>query len=342
MSTTSTQIQLVNRPVGWPKDSDFRTVQVTLDDLAPGEVRVANEFVSVDPYMRGRMIDTRSYVPPFKLDETMTGGAVGRVVDSRSDDVPVGALVLHQLGWRDVAQGPATAVTVLPEPPTDANGDKAFDSSLYLGVLGMTGLTAYVGLTEIANMKQGDVVFISGAAGAVGTAAGQIARLLGAKAVIGSAGSAEKVELLTGRYGFDVALNYKDGPIRKQLRAAATDGIDVYFDNVGGDHLEAALDVFNDGGRAALCGAIVAYNSTERIPGPDNMSNIITRGLTLRGFTVGHHFDKAPEFTAKMSDWLASGEVVYDETVVDGIDHAVDAFLDMMRGANIGKMVVRI
>ena len=229
MSTTSTQIQLVNRPVGWPKDSDFRTVQVTLDDLAPGEVRVANEFVSVDPYMRGRMIDTRSYVPPFKLDETMTGGAVGRVVDSRSDDVPVGALVLHQLGWRDVAQGPATAFTVLPEPPTDANGDKAFDSSLYLGVLGMTGLTAYVGLTEIANMKQGDVVFISGAAGAVGTAAGQIARLLGAKAVIGSAGSAEKVELLTGRYGFDVALNYKDGPIRKQLRAAATDGIDVYF-----------------------------------------------------------------------------------------------------------------
>ena len=218
----------------------------------------------------------------------------------------------------------------------------AAPASAYLGVLGMTGLTAYVGLTEIANMKQGDVVFISGAAGAVGTAAGQIARLLGAKAVIGSAGSAEKVELLTGRYGFDVALNYKDGPIRKQLRAAATDGIDVYFDNVGGDHLEAALDVFNDGGRAALCGAIVAYNSTERIPGPDNMSNIITRGLTLRGFTVGHHFDKAPEFTAKMSDWLASGEVVYDETVVDGIDHAVDAFLDMMRGANIGKMVVRI
>ena len=342
MSTTSTQIQLVNRPVGWPKDSDFRTVQVTLDDLAPGEVRVANEFVSVDPYMRGRMIDTRSYVPPFKLDETMTGGAFGRVVESRSDDVPVGALVLHQLGWRDVAQGPAKAFTVLPEPPTDANGHKAFDSSVYLGVLGMTGLTAYVGLTEIAEMKQGDVVFISDAAGAVGTAAGQIARLLGAKAVIGSAGSAEKVELLTGRYGFDVALNYKDAPIRKQLRAAATDGIDVYFDNVGGDHLEAALDVFNDGGRAALCGAIVAYNSTERIPGPDNMSNIITRGLTLRGFTVGHHFDKAPEFTAKMSDWLASGEVVYDETVVDGIDNAVDAFVGLMRGRNIGKMVVRI
>ena len=229
MTATSTQIQLVSRPVGWPKQSDFRTVTVVLDDLEPGEVRVANEFMSVDPYMRGRMIDTRSYVPPFKLDETMTGGAVGRVVESRSDDVPVGALVLHQLGWRDVAQGPAKAFTVLPEPPSDANGDKAFDSSLYLGVLGMTGLTAYVGLTEIAKMKPGDIVFISGAAGAVGTAAGQIARLLGAKAVIGSAGSDEKVELLTGRYGFDAAVNYKDGPIRKQLRAAAPDGIDVYF-----------------------------------------------------------------------------------------------------------------
>ncbi len=342
MTATSTQIQLVSRPVGWPKQSDFRTVTAVLDDLEPGEVRVANEFMSVDPYMRGRMIDTRSYVPPFKLDETMTGGAVGRVVESRSDDVPVGALVLHQYGWRDVAQGPAKAFTVLPEPPSDANGDKAFDSSLYLGVLGMTGLTAYVGLTEIAKMKQGDIVFISGAAGAVGTAAGQIARLLGAKAVIGSAGSDEKVELLTGRYGFDAAVNYKDGPIRKQLRAAAPDGIDVYFDNVGGDHLEAALDAFNDGGRAALCGAIVGYNSTERVPGPDNMSNIITRALTLTGFTVGHHFDKAPEFTAKMSEWLAAGDVVFDETVVDGIDHAIDAFLDMMRGANVGKMVVRL
>ncbi|MFT4044883.1 MAG: NADP-dependent oxidoreductase [Gordonia sp. (in: high G+C Gram-positive bacteria)] len=340
MTEHSTQIQLVSRPVGWPQDSDFRTVSVPLSPLAPGEVRVANEFVSVDPYMRGRMIDTRSYIPPFALGETMTGGAVGRVVDSAVDELPVGSLVLHQLGWRDIAQAPAKAFTRIPEPPTTPDGQ--LPASVYLGILGMTGLTAYVGLRTIARMKQDDIVFISGAAGAVGTAAGQIARLLGARAVIGSAGSDAKASLLTSRYGFDHAINYRQAPIRTQLREVATDGIDVYFDNVGGDHLEAALDVFNTGGRGALCGAIAAYNSTERAPGPNNMSNLITRSLTLTGFTVGNHFDQAPAFTAQMSQWLAAGDVVYDETVVEGIDHAVDAFLGMMRGQNTGKMIVRI
>ncbi|MEP9392889.1 NADP-dependent oxidoreductase [Gordonia sp. VNQ95] len=336
MTVTSTQVQLVSRPVGWPTADDFRVATIELDDLAAGEVRVANEFVSVDPYMRGRMIDTRSYIPPFALGETMTGGAVGRVMQSRADDLPVGTLVSHQLGWRDVAQGPATAFTRLPEPPDGVA------SSAYLGIFGLTGLTAYVGLAEIAKLKDGDVVFISGAAGAVGTAAGQIARLLGAKAVIGSAGGPAKVDLLTSRYGYDSALDYKAGPVRKQLRELATDGIDVYFDNVGGEHLEAALDVFNDGGRAALCGAISAYNATEAQPGPRNMSNIITRGLTLRGFTLGHYLGFAAEFNEKMSQWYAGGDIVFDETVVDGVDHAVDAFLGMMRGENIGKMVVRV
>ena len=336
MSALSTQVQLVSRPVGWPKSEDFRTVQVELPDLADGEVRVENEFISVDPYMRGRMIDTRSYIPPFALGETMTGGAVGRVVESRSDDLPVGALVLHQQGWRDVAAGPAAGFSRLPEPP------QGTQSSVYLGIFGMTGLTAYVGLTVIAQMKPDDVVFISGAAGAVGTAAGQIARLLGASSVIGSAGGAAKVDLLTSRYGYDAAIDYKAGPVREQLRAAATNGIDVYFDNVGGDHLEAALDSFNDGGRAALCGAISAYNSTEPQPGPRNMSTIISRGLTLRGFTLGGYFGYAKEFNEKMAQWYGEGKIVYDETVVDGIDHSVDAFIGMMRGENIGKMVVRI
>lgn len=336
MPHTSTQVQLVNRPVGWPTDADFRTVTVEYGDLAPGEVRVANEFVSVDPYMRGRMIDTRSYIPPFALDETMTGGAVGRVLESTVDDLPVGALVSHQYGWRDLVQEDAAGFRKLPEPP------QGFSSSVYLGMLGMTGLTAYVGLLTIAQLQAGDTVFISGAAGAVGTAAGQIARLKGAERVIGSAGSAEKVALLTERYGYDTAFNYKDDrSIRKQLRAAAPDGIDVYFDNVGGDHLEAALDSFNDGGRAALCGAIAQYNSTERTPGPSNMANIITRGLTLRGFTVGHHFDQSATFTAEMAQWIANGDVVHDETVIDGIDNAVDALLGLMRGENKGKMVVR-
>ena len=334
--TTSTQIQLAARPVGWPEPGDFHTATIELTPLSDGEIRVANEFVSVDPYMRGRMIDTRSYVPPFALGETMTGGAVGRVVESTVDSHPVGALVLHDLGWRDVAQAPAAQFRVVPERPAGT------PSSVYLGILGLTGMTAYVGLLDVAQMQPGDVVFISGAAGAVGTAAGQIARLKGAKAVIGSAGSPEKVALLTDRYGYDAAFNYKDGSVRKQLRAAAPDGIDVYFDNVGGDHLEAALDSFNTGGRAALCGAIAQYNSTERTPGPYNMANIITRALTLKGFTLPSYLHRAADFNAEMLPWLADGSVVHDETVVDGIEHAVDAFLGLMRGANTGKMVVRI
>ena len=333
-SSTSTQIQLVARPQGWPTEADFRQVTLELPDLAPGQVRVRNEFVSVDPYMRGRMNDGRSYTPPFPLGETMTGGAVGRVVESTEETVPVGSLVTHQLGWRDVAQTDATAVRVVEERP-------GTPSSLYLGTLGMTGLTAYVGLLHLAQLREGDTVFVSGAAGAVGTVVGQIARLKGAARVVGSAGSAEKVALLTGKYGYDTAFNYKDGPVREQLAAVAPEGIDVFFDNVGGDHLEAALDAFKDGGRAALCGAIAGYNAADRAPGPDNLMNMITRSLTLTGFTLGGHLHHAPEFNREMAGWFAAGEIAYDETVVDGIDHAVEAFLSMMRGGNTGKMVVR-
>jgi NADPH-dependent curcumin reductase CurA len=331
----STQIQLVSRPAGWPTHENFRTVAVAHDALRPGQVRVRNEFVSVDPYMRGRMNDVRSYVAPFALGETIPGGAIGRVVESAADGVPVGAVVLHQHGWSDTVQDDAPTFRVVPDVP-------GLPLSLRLHVLGMTGLTAYVGLTAIAGMREGDTVFVSGAAGAVGTAAGQIAKLLGAKRVIGSAGSSEKVALLTEKYGYDAAFNYKDGDVRAQLAEAAPDGIDVYFDNVGGDHLEAALDAFNDGGRAALCGAIAVYNATGKTPGPDNMANIITRGLTLQGFTLGAYLHLAPEFQKRMTAWFAAGEISYDETVVHGIENTVDAFLDMMRGANTGKMLVRV
>lgn len=330
----STQIQLAARPVGWPTSADFRTVRVELPELAAGQVRVANDFVSVDPYMRGRMNDVKSYSPPYALDETMTGGAVGRVVASASPAVAIGDVVVHQYGWRDLVQADAAGFRVVPELP-------GVPLSAYLGVLGMTALTAYVGLLDIAALKQGDTVFVSGAAGAVGSMVGQIARLKGAARVVGSAGSADKVALLTGKYGFDAAFNYKDGSLTRQLRAAAADGIDVYFDNVGGDHLEAALAVFNDGGRAALCGAISLYNSTEAPAGPRHMSNIITRGLTLKGFTVGNYLQHFPAFSTEMAGWLASGEIVFDETVVDGIDNTVDAFLGLLRGENTGKMVVR-
>ncbi|SIS21939.1 NADP-dependent oxidoreductase [Williamsia sterculiae] len=336
MSVVSTQIQLVQRPHGWPEPSDFRTAEVTYGDVQPGHVRVRNEFISVDPYMRGRMMDTRSYVPPFQIGETMTGGAVGRVVESAVDDLPVGTLVLHQFGWRDIAQESADGFRAVPEPPA------GHPSSVYLGVLGLTGFTAYVGLLDIAQFTENDVVFVSGAAGAVGTIVGQIAKLKGSPRVIGSAGSKEKVEVLTAKYSYDVAFDYKTAPVRRQLAQAAPDGIDVYFDNVGGDHLEAALDAFNDGGRAALCGAISQYNSTSRPEGPDNMANIITRGLTLRGFIVAKHSDLMSAFNREMSQWLADGEVDYDETVVDGIGNSADAFIGMMRGQNTGKMVVKV
>ena len=331
--TTSTQVQLVARPAGWPTDADFGTIRIDLPELTPGQVRVANEFISVDPYMRGRMNDVKSYSAPYALRETMTGGAVGRVVASATDAVAVGDVVVHQFGWRDLVQEDAAGFRVVPELP-------GVPLSAYLGVLGMTALTAYVGLLEVAGLKEGDTVFVSGAAGAVGSMVGQIARLKGAKRVIGSAGSAEKVALLTEKYGFDAAFNYKDGNIAEQLAAAAPGGIDVYFDNVGGEHLEAALANFNDGGRAALCGAISVYNNTEAAPGPRNLANMIGRGLTLQGFIVGNYVQHFPAFSADMAGWLASGEVVFDETVVDGIDHAVDAFLGLMRGENTGKMVV--
>jgi len=334
-SIVSTQITLASRPSGWPTHDDFRTVQVSYGDLAPGQIRVANEFISVDPYMRGRMNDVKSYSPPYVLGETMTGGSVGRIIESTVAEFPVGAAVLHQHGWRDIVQEDSSGFRIVPEIP-------GASLSIHLGILGMTGMTAYVGLTEIAKMKAGDTVFISGAAGAVGTAAGQIARLLGAGRVIGSAGTDAKVALLTEKYGYDVAFNYKDAPVRDQLATAAPDGIDVFFDNVGGDHLEAALDAFNPGGRAALCGAIAGYNTVDRAPGPDNMTNVITRGLTMKGFTLGSYLGFAGEFREHMIPWFSNGDITYDETIVDGIDHAVDAFLDLMRGANTGKMVVRV
>lgn len=337
--TNSTQIQLASRPRGWPTHENFRTVSVELPELSDGEIRVANEFISVDPYMRGRMNEGRSYIPPFELDETMTGGAVGRVVESRSEAHPVGAVVLHDLGWRDIAQGSGRMFRVVQELDGVPN-------SAHLGILGTTGLTAYVGLMHIAQFKAGDSVFVSGAAGSVGSAVGQMARLEGASKVVGSAGSTEKVEAVTGRYGFDSALNYKEGPVRKQLReyfgAQDGEGIDVYFDNVGGDHLEAALDLMNDEGRIALCGAISSYNATERTPGPDNLWLMITRRLSMQGFTINKQMGHYKEFVTKVGPWVASGELVFDETVVDGIDSAVDALLDMMNGANLGKMVVRI
>ncbi|MDQ2812828.1 MAG: NADP-dependent oxidoreductase [Actinomycetota bacterium] len=328
------QIVLASRPSGWPTQDNFAVTEADRPDLADGQVRVRNLFMSVDPYMRGRMNDVKSYVPPFALGEPLQGGAIGSVIESRSPDLAEGDLVLHMLGWRD------EAVLTARQAQQVAAVD-GLSPSAYLGVLGMPALTAYVGLLDIAALKPGDVVFVSGAAGAVGSMAGQIARIKGAARVIGSAGTDEKVRWLT-EIGFDAAFNYKSGSLSGQLRAAAPDGIDVYFDNVGGDHLEAALAVLNPYGRVAMCGAIAHYNATELPAGPHNLALVIGKRLTLRGFIVSDHQDRMPAMAADVGGWLAEGKLVHTETVVEGLDQAPAAFINLLRGHNTGKMIVRL
>jgi hypothetical protein len=331
----SREWHLVARPEGWPVPDDFALVETEpAAEPGPGRILVRNLYLSVDPYMRGRMNDVKSYVPPYELNRPMDGAAVGRVVASGAEGIAVGDHVLHGLGWREYAELDAKQAVVVD--PAQA------DLPAYLGVLGSTGLTAYAGLLRIGELAAGDTVFVSGAAGAVGSQAGQIARLLGASRVIGSAGSDEKVALLTGEYGFDAAFNYRHGPVAEQLRAAAPEGIDLYFDNVGGEHLEAAIGALRRGGRAVLCGAIAQYNSTEPPAGPRNLGLAIGKRLTLRGMIVTDHFDLRPEFVREVGGWLREGRLRHHETVVTGIENGVEAFLGMLRGDNTGKMVVAL
>ena len=335
MSVPSTvrEIRLASRPTGWPTEENFELAQAPLV-VEPGQIVVRNLFMSVDPYMRGRMSDAKSYSEPFKVGAVMEGGAVGEIVQSDVDGYAVGDVVLHFKGWRDYAVlDPKQAVKIDAE---------AAPISTYLGVLGMPGLTAYAGLLRVGEFKEGDVVFVSGAAGAVGQIVGQLAKLKGAKRVIGSAGSADKVKYLTEELGFDAAFNYKDGPVLDQLQAAAPDGIDVYFDNVGGEHLEAAIATINVHGRIPVCGMISAYNATEAAPAPRNLTQVIAKRIMIKGLLVGDHYDLQPQFVAELAPLVASGKLRYTETVVDGLDNAPQAFLGMMRGENTGKMLVKI
>jgi NADPH-dependent curcumin reductase CurA len=325
---------LTARPQGWPTPDGFELRDVPVEAPAEGEILVQNLFLSVDPYMRGRMDDRPSYVPPFQLGKPMDGGAVGVVLESRAEGFTAGDHVLHGLGWREFATLDAARATAV-------SSDLA-PLSTYLGVLGMPGLTAYAGLLEVASFKEGDAVFVSGAAGAVGSQVGQIARLKGASRVIGSAGSDEKVRLLQEQYGFDAAFNYKSGPVAEQLRTAAPDGLDVYFDNVGGDHLEAALGAMNVHGRVTACGMISQYNATEPPAAPRNLALLIGKRIRVQGMLVMDHTTLQPQFVSEVSGWIRSGELRYQETVADGIDNAVDAFLGMLKGENTGKMVVRL
>ena len=339
--TISREWHLTRRPHGVPVDEDFALVDVDLPAPEDGEILVRNTFLSVDPYMRGRMNDAKSYVPAFQLDQPMDGEAVGVVeqvgkaaVDSNGAGIEVGDTVIHRFGWRTNSLLPARSARTLDISIAPAEA--------YLGVLGMPGLTAYAGLLRIGQLVEGERVFVSSAAGAVGSMVGQLARLKGASLVVGSAGGPEKTAWLLDDAGFDAAIDYKATPIRKGLAEAAPEGIDVYFDNVGGDHLEAAISALRQNGRAAICGMISVYNATEASPGPRNLPMIIGKRLTLRGFLVFDHADLRPQFEAEVGQWLADGKIVWRETFVDGIDNAVNGFRDLMAGSNQGKMLIRL
>jgi NADPH-dependent curcumin reductase CurA len=327
---SSREFRLVSRPTGLPTADNFALVTTEVGEPAPGQVLVKNLLLSVDPYMRGRMNDAKSYVPPFQVGAALEGGAVGRVITSASPDFAPGDLVMSMLGWREYFVGDARAMRKLDASVTPM--------SAWLGVLGVTGLTAWGGL-NLVDVKAGDVVFISGAAGGVGIIAGQLAKLRGCT-VIGSAGSAEKVQMLTRDLGFDAAFNYRDGNVYRQLSAAAPQGISVYFDNVGGEHLEAAISALKPFGRVIACGSISGYN--EPAPGPRNMSLIIGKRLTIKGFIVFDFEAQRTVFEREIGALLANGSLKSMETTVHGIEKTADAFLGLFSGANTGKMIVTL
>ena len=333
MTHRSREIRLRARAEATPRPEDFELVEVEVPDPGDGEVLVRNEFMSVDPYMRGRMREGPSYAAPWAVGEVMQGGAVGRVIESRDEAFAAGDLVSSNLGWREIALAPPAALTRLA-PDVERVSD-------YLGALGMPGQTAYVGLLDLGEPQPGETVFVSAAAGAVGSVAGQIAKVRGCR-VVGSAGSDEKVAWLVDDLGFDHALNYRTTDLEAALAEHAPDGIDVYFDNVGYDHLQAALNHMNERGRIVACGAIAGYNAAEPLPGPNNLSLVVRQRLTMRGFVVSDHADRRDAFLADMRRWLAEGAVRSRETVVDGLARAPEAFLGLFEGANIGKMVVRL
>src|SRR5579863_7384536 len=333
MSITSREVRLKSRPVGMPTRDNFELASVEVADTAPGEVTVKNLWMTVDPYMRGRMNDVRSYVPPFQLGQALQGGAVGEVVASNDASLKPGDLVQSFFGWREAFTAPAQAVQKL-----ETHG---LPPQAFLGYAGMPGLTAYVGLVRIAEMKGDDVVFVSGAAGAVGSVACQIAKLKG-HTVIGSAGGPEKTAFLN-EIGVDHAIDYKAEPdVTAALMRAAPGGIDVYFENVGGAHMEAALMAAKPFGRFALCGMISDYNNTDLGKGVRGLVMVVGKSLTLRGFIVSNHADMQAAFVKDLAGWVAAGKFKHHETVKEGIENAPAAFLGLFKGENLGKMLVRL
>jgi hypothetical protein len=334
VETLSREIRLANRPVGLPRESDFELAEARIPEIREKGVLVRNIYMSVDPYMRGRMIDRPSYVPPFQIGEPLAGASVGQVVASRNAGFPVGDYVTSARGWREYYVSDGTDLIKIDF--------RLAPIQTYLGTLGMPGMTAYVGLLDIGLPKAGETVFVSAASGAVGAIVCQIAKIKGCR-VIGSAGSREKVSWLMNEAGIDGAFNYKETEdLVAEVGKHCPKGIDVYYENVGGKHLEAALEHLNLFGRIVMCGMISQYNATEPEPGPRNLFYMTTKRLTVRGFIVSDHLDRRSQFLGDMSQWIAEGRIKWKETIVTGIENAPKAFISLFKGENFGKMLVKI
>jgi len=329
--TTTRAWHLKSRPTGMPDMGNFGLKPLKLPPIEDGMVRVQNSWLSVDPYMRGRMNDVKSYVPPFEVGAPLQGGAVGKVVESRAPGLEAGDTVFHMLGWREQAVGPAAAFNKVPAMGV---GDEQ-----WLGNLGLTGATAYFGLLRTAEAKAGDTVFVSAAAGAVGSAVVQIAKAKG-MTVIGSAGGADKAAWVRD-LGADAAIDYKAGPLVKALQQAAPKGIDVYFDNVGGDHLDAAFATARNNARFAICGMIDSYNGGEP-PSFRYIMRVISARIQMKGFIYTDYLPEMSQFYADMGGWIASGQVKSRATIREGIEATPRAFLDLFTGGNTGKMLVKL
>lgn len=342
--TTSREIRLKSRPVGLPKASDFELATVELPAPGDGEVQVCNLWMSVDPYMRGRMYDRPSYVPPFQIGQALQGGAIGEVVASNDPDFKPGDIVNSMFGWREAFNAHPKSLAAAGLGAITKIETHGLPPQAFLGVVGMPGLTAYVGLLRIAALKDGDVVFVSAAAGAVGSVVCQIAKLKG-HTVIGSAGGPEKVAFLKS-IGVDHVIDYKATPdVVAELAKVAPKGIDVYFENVGGPVFEAVFPLFNAFARMPVCGLIAHYNDTQSVApkwAGALMRNVLTKRLTIRGFIVSDFASRHGDFLKDMSAWVRDGKVKYKEHVTEGLENAPDAFMGLLKGANFGKQLVRV
>lgn len=327
-------IHLNNRPTGKPQESDFKFVKEDKPEITKGEILLKTKFVSVDPYLRGRMSDAESYVPPFKLNEPMSSGSIAEVVESKNESFKKGDFVSGALDWKEYQKSNGKDLLKVDETKAAL--------SAYLGVLGMTGLTAYLGLTEIGKPKKGETIVVSGAAGAVGSTVGQIGKILGCR-VIGIAGTDEKVAMLKSKFGFDEAINYnttKD--IAQEIATVCPDGVDVYYDNVGGDISDSVHANINRFGRIVVCGAIANYNDTSIPMSPRVEPFLIKKSVLMQGFIVSNYAEKFPEGIAQLSTWLSEDKLTYSETIVEGFEAIPKAFLDLFEGKNKGKMIVQL